>query len=880
MQIKNILNKGRYKKSLNKDINIKIELNNNSNEFLISEYSKKINQYEIFEKERNLCKSYRLTITPNIIASNVLSQPITEVYDSNNNIITGNTRFSLLQSLNTGYTYNFGYDIFDNHFLRLNTFKTGNTVTDYDVFTITDMLSIQKSITNNLIDDNGWLCFYNKVKINDKKMVSWRQPNEKIDLFPNRDYFSFKPFTNNDNSLNYNWDYTITYPYKNEKESNLVTNNNGVNGLPIFIAETGFTNENGNYLKIQTPYKHGLNNGDIIRLKDSVFQTGKTYQIYSVGDINGENKNNVFLLDIDKYSDLKNISYINNIKNRRIVKYTNGVESEYYIRVFKKLSEEPISDVYKLGFAKNIFSDDLHQIQYIDDINISGLTDNLERPLSELYITFIKKNEMSDISGHNNVFGDLTSGFNELPGVTGFTNIRIINSNNLNELYLENNITVSGTSYGDNVFLGDIVEFNKYQVKEYVLDDVMYRFNLKNREKENEFWYHEFVTEINENTYNKSNTPIKMTTGGNIQKLGDYEWLFTGEQSNPNVVFRVSNVITSNGYWTVSFDLRGSQNGAHGMTVDICNYPAGIANTTIDNQYNRVSFTANVQNYSYGFYNFFDINLPVWVYYYIKNIKVEKGKTPSVWTPSLTEPSDILLTPNKIIVDQKNEGYFYKPHYKIPIKNFSNVKKQGELDIIYPCDVEPFISGVTESGSVVLLSTYIGSELEYLLLKINNIAEYNDYDRIRISKLNLNNEIIDNKTFNIRIFSNSTDNIAIPYDDIFFGDVDGLNNNTYLFNSYYSPDIPSNSISISEDKVFWRDTQPEGVFDENSTFTDEIPFTNNRLYLNRNLNLYVRRQDPFGYYGLKDRKFPSDIFGNEKIEYLNNNRYEKNNEIC
>jgi hypothetical protein len=890
MNIDLSLQKNKNKKSLNTDFNSSLEFENNSRELLTSDFSKVINQYTVFDDERNSCEKYRLTVTPNILATNVLSQPITNVYDSDNNMITGDTRFNLLQTLNSDYTYNFGYDIFDNHFLRLNTFKTGTTITDYNVFMLTDILSIKKSIKDNLIDDNGWLCFYNKTKINNNKMLSNRYPNEKIDLFPTRDYFSLKGIVK-DNEITYNWDYSLTYPYKSEKEHILVKNINNINGIPIFRAETGYTLENGNYIEIQTPYKHGLTDGDVIRLKDSVFSTGKTYQIYSIGDINGLNKPSTFILDIDKYSDLKNISYINNIKNRRIVKYINGVESEYYLRIFKKLEEEPSSELYKLGFAKNIYSDDLHQIQYVDDINISGLTDNLNRPLSELYLSFFKRNIVSDPSGHNNVFNDLKSGVNEIPGVTGYTNIRIINTNNVNEANIENNITVSGTSYGNNMFVGDIVEFNKYLAKENVLDDIMYRFNLTDREKTNEFSYHEFVNEINENLLLNTNnfinldhwftageTPFGVATVQTVNGIKQVELL--REDGTGYVYIGQDLTLKPLTTYTISFMYRNN------AVSSFYYYNAGISGVVyseipINNTYTEFSFSFTTDNSLLSKTIRIDCNGNGVIdsFLYVYNIKLEEGTEASVWTPAKTEPSDLLLVKNTVTVQPKNEGYFYKPHYKIPIKNYSEITQQGELIKITPCETEPFISGVTSDNSVVLLS-YIGSDLTYLLLKVSDYNNFSDFDRIRISKLNSNNEITGSTTLNIRLFSGINDNIAIPYIETFFGTINNVNSNKYLFSSYYSPDIPSNSFSLNENKVVWRNILPEGIFDSESIFNNEIPFTNGNLYLNRNLNLYVRRQDPFGGYGLKDRTFPSDLFGSEKTDYLNNNIFNANNEIC
>ena len=729
---KNItLNSSKSKREVNVTNNISINFNENHRYILNNDYNKVLSQTSVFETERNSCAKYRLTITPNIIASNVLHQTVTTIFDENDSEVTGETKSALIQTLPPNYTYRFGLDVFDNHYLRLNTFKTGNTIMDYSVYDIGDMFSIKKSIFENRIEDNGWFGFRNKTKINDKKMLSWRYPNEKIDLFPNREYFGLAPIVNGDN-VNYNWDYIVTYPSSSNKDHVLINSLSGVNGIPIFKAETGYTTELDEFLLVQTPYNHGLKSGDVIRLKETPYATGRTYQIYSIGDANGENTLTCFMLDIGKYKDLKNI---NNIRDRRVVKYTNGVESEYYIRIFTKIPNITSPDTYKLGFAKNIYSDDIYQIQYVDDIIVSGLTDNLNRPLTQINITFIKRNSDSDPTGHNSVFSELVSGINELPGVSGFTNVRTLNPNNILETSIESNITISGTSYGENMFMGDIVEHNKYLAKEFVLEDIYYRFNLLNREKENDFYYHEFV-------------------GGDL----------------------------------------------------------------------------NVNS---------------------------------------------LLYLKKRVIPPKNEGYFYKPHYKVTIKNFSVNKRQGEITKINPCDEEVFVSGVTADDVIINLTPLNTDNLKYLLLKTSD--KFEDYDRLRISKTNGNGDITNVKTVYVRVSHEIPQHVLIPYDDIFFDDIFTTN---YLFGKYYSDEIPSEAITINEGLVVWRDIMQEGVFDSNSDSLKEFTYTNGRLYVNTELNIQIRRQDPFGYYGIKDMNYLSDLFGAENAEYINNNRYKKPNNIC
>jgi hypothetical protein len=85
---------------------------------------------------------------------------------------------------------------------------------------------------------------------------------------------------------------------------------------------------------------------------------------------------------------------------------------------------------------------------------------------------------------------------------------------------------------------------------------------------------------------------------------------------------------------------------------------------------------------------------------------------------------------------------------------------------------------------------------------------------------------------------------------------------------------------MGDGRVFWREIQAEGTFDENSTFKKEHPFTNGRFYINNNINLYLRRQDPFGDYGLLATTFPADLYGDVNDELVNDNIYKTIDPTC
>ena len=93
-----------------------------------------------------------------------------------------------------------------------------------------------------------------------------------------------------------------------------------------------------------------------------------------------------------------------------MIRMFNGKDSEYYFRKFRKIKtvsspiiEEDDYETYKLAFSENIFNDSITQFVFNEDIDVSDLTDNLGRPVSELYLTKIKTSSAG-------LFGGVSSG--------------------------------------------------------------------------------------------------------------------------------------------------------------------------------------------------------------------------------------------------------------------------------------------------------------------------------------------------------------------------------------------------------------------------------------------------------------------------------------
>lgn len=240
-------------------------------------------------------------------------------------------------------------------------------------------------------------------------------------------------------------------------------------------------------------------------------------------------------------------------KFRRIPNFNNSdVYNDGYVDTneIKKYSSKNFnSTINNLAFSKTIYNDRNVQILYNDNINLKGLKDNLGRDISEIYLTIVKNNEgykewyyNKDYCNKNikasHCFGKVTSGvnilddnfkdynihkihniptsitnYNEYENVNGWKTIvehnysKLFNKEydeNGNVLYslpkvLEDDINNNGVIINgerNNEFFGDIVEFNKNELNETVLEEVLHRVNTAQREILDEEFRNIIVDEI------------------------------------------------------------------------------------------------------------------------------------------------------------------------------------------------------------------------------------------------------------------------------------------------------------------------------------------------------------------------------------------------
>ncbi|GAA5403688.1 hypothetical protein SuUB82_17280 [Streptococcus uberis] len=134
----------------------------------------------------------------------------------------------------------------------------------------------------------------------------------------------------------------------------------------------------------------------------------------------------------------------------------------------------------------------------------------------------------------------------------------------------------------------------------------------------------------------------------------------TGNSTKDGMV-RIYNVINSDGWWTVSFDIKGSQSLAVNVDVDICDQGQTRIWTNATNTYERKSISVNVTNYSKNpsVYHFVDFSNFAFAHFWIDNIKIEKGNMPTDYSQAL-EDTDAKISAVQTTVTQTANSWAVK----------------------------------------------------------------------------------------------------------------------------------------------------------------------------------------------------------------------------
>jgi len=350
--------------------------------------------------------------------------------------------------------------------------------------------------SRDIVLENGWFGYY------DDDSDTAQTYETSTDTFNDNksSLCQFIPFDPGYDRLNFidsdgvsNYKLKITYPAYTEDITLVENGGNGVSlsqGIPI-VSVTGITINDRKFTAFESSINHGLQENDVIKLYNFIDNTGgnlgldeRKVNVYKLGNGTNDDRDRIFVLDINP----NEISL--NLGLSYFTRWVDDKESKYYVRIFSALTTDEIDyDIYPTAFEKTYYGDQVVSYNFKDDIDVNGIKDNLGRPLSEVFLTIIKKKTDADPTSLNDIYWDsqqTTSTEFWTDKVGGFItanetnnyNIRAVNDTNYNQIFY-----TTGVTENENTYVGDIVEYNENELIEKVLVDVYHRINTVYREE-------------------------------------------------------------------------------------------------------------------------------------------------------------------------------------------------------------------------------------------------------------------------------------------------------------------------------------------------------------------------------------------------------------
>lgn len=811
-----------------------------------------LNHYELYIKERNECQSYKLFFTISPYMTNILFNPFTEIVINEGSVsseiveskapigdkhkntyinsiqntqtqsalysstYSGDRRYQLIRDTECSHkelgdlTYHCGLDIFNNHYLRSNGFfrvkcnennsHVFNTIEDFIVYsnneiathkrempTDSDKLNVKTvkthlfngenmmtffdAFSERIKEQDGWVGFINRGYVGgleDKvnRCLNNRNMCDFIDMYPDRTLFSFIPKINYNfgGREEYNWAWAITYPYEN-----------------VYVDEKGnsfdFFNRDG--IKIIWNSKNGDNDDYytyISRDKRYVYFRTKCKHNFSVGDtIRFRHENGEFSLNVMGLGDEKM-----NFK-------------EYYFFILyddlaDEFGEEEIKGSYYVILPKNIFVSKL----------INGVP-------CHYYVRKFKK--IKNLSSTLNRMAFSKTIFND--AVT-----QVIYDENVNLKGLKDNL---GRELSELYFT--IIKTNKGREKYYlsgITSPVSVEFSHCFGKVTSGF---NFVCDKNEMEVVKPSSDFSgkdfYFQKHNVRSLYNIE-NYSGDKRE----LCMNMGITFEPPLSVEDNIIDNNSVFYGDFVEFS--PSTVTEITIEPIFHRFNTAQREFILADENFNF-------------EKFKYDEIETDDFDFDENGEPTGFKVKTNSQGFRNKNntydnifpEGYFYKPHYKIKLKEFSEtlsydfdrvLVRKGENEIVSNTKIywryainTPLPHGLTNDDKIILY------------YKDNSYYEYYVYEG------SMGNTIIffePNRTYDdikkdlVCVYQKSS--LAPDY--------------AYYFND-------------GTGKRVWREIVKPTELPQTSDIYDRT-YANGAVYINSNINFFLRRQDPMGVYGL------------------------------
>ena len=732
-------------------------------------------------------------------------------------------------------------------------------------------------------EQNGWWGFVNPGNIElptnsgssvmTNRMMAGNKACEFIDLYPDRSLFSFIPkFNKHKRRMEKNWDYCITYPYESDAAKindvcggqrsavrAYIKHTTNTSSTPVLECHSYFKHNMsvGNYVTFYYYYPHyeiisadsdveadgmtlvgdtvydsttlnpdGSVNDSSVAIKKIVsaeFQRySKKVKVIGTGDMTGDNKDRIFTV---KFSDIEEIYEYIKLLGCFYKRNVEGTECQYYFRKFKKLrndsGDELRSDVNKSAFGTNIYGDDIAQVIFTDDVDIHGLKDNNGRPVSEVFFTVIKRN-----AGYRKWYG------------TGLN--RAFGDDDIEFSHCFGKVT-SGIDFGN-------VENEPFDY------NVRYLHNMDINTAGHVTGFTSTTLKSKANMTTKpvqtGTVPGRLPGGGTIvgvvgtggepgnKVVGSGELSLTRSVSNTfsawgeTVIFGVP--------YTLEDDITiESKDWFYG---DIVEYNVADAEETVIGDVCHRFNTAQREAWNNEFRDIYQDVITSDDYDKEngsgKSFKVSKYYINDINSSVMTESSS-----NKDLFygNISPEGYFYKPHMRIAVRENDDVRSESPAKYINY--VNP--SFRTVSGQYYELQIEVPGDLgfykgDYMAFHNSQTSELTWGEITGVSGL------IITLRFDIDAFATIKEGGNVVSVDYF-----KQSSGKRVLYAYWSTDnVPTYArLATGSRKFIWRNTVPPSEMIKDDELYEQ-PFSNGRFYIEKNFAFFLRRQDPSGKYGL------------------------------
>jgi hypothetical protein len=467
----------------------------------------------------------------------------------------------------------------------------------------------------------------------------------------------------------------------------------------------------------------------------------------------------------------------------------NNVECEYYVRVFSRLPNFKFADAeindYNLygssgldlisrysslnydfenhisnnSFSETYYGDKNTEILYTDDIDVSFLKDNLGRPLSEIYFTVVKNNKgYKEWYKRKGYENEKRTWDNiELSRCFGYNSSSFL----FNDYYRFGNKELGSLKDVRDINAGDrggLIYIDGYERDEIKFDDV-------------KDYYGDICCycPVECDEYSLQSVMDRFNTAQRELSLYGMEYDFVPERFN-------------------SLTEDGDDGDVIMFHDEIIDDESGYIGeeSLLKDLYKSFNINSKLHHSSYHL-----------------------------------EPSTNLKAAYKYhhMLDFK-EGYYYKMHYKIPLKTISQTissDKGISYDMYF----------IKESGGSLNIKTVD-----------KNGLSVND-------KLILYNKV-ENKLYYLTVSSIFTEyyfECSVKNEDLtdgFNDEIKYVENFSLLQRSAYIPEY-AKIIKDGSCEFYWRDIVSNGIESNDSVI---YPFTNGAFYINKQINFFLRRQDP------------------------------------